>query len=100
MYIYHTVERKSKERWIEKLLFTAAGITILTTIGIVSVLLFEGLDFFQQVSVWEFLTDKEWTPLFTNKHFGIMPLLAGTLLTSVIAIAVAIPFGLSIAKKV
>ena len=97
MYIYHTVERKSKERWIEKLLFTAAGITILTTIGIVSVLLFEGLDFFQQVSVWEFLTDKEWTPLFTNKHFGIMPLLAGTLLTSVIAIAVAIPFGLSIA---
>lgn len=75
----------------------AAGITILTTIGIVAVLLFEGLDFFQQVSVWDFLTDKEWTPLFTQKHFGIMPLLAGTLLTSAIAIAVALPFGLSIA---
>lgn len=89
--------RKKKEKSIERILFLAAAATVLITIGIVAVLFFEGLDFFRQVSLWDFLTDPEWTPLFTQKHFGIMPLLMGTLLTSFIAIAVALPIGLSIA---
>lgn len=72
-------------------------ITVLTTIGIVLVFLGEAVGFFKEVSVWEFLTDTEWTPLFANKHFGILPLLSGTLLTSFIAIVVALPIGLSIA---
>ncbi|MFT5969843.1 MAG: phosphate transport system permease protein [Flavobacteriales bacterium] len=91
------VLRKKKEKSIERILFLAAAATVLITIGIVAVLFFEGLDFFRQVSLWDFLTDPEWTPLFTQKHFGIMPLLMGTLLTSFIAIAVALPIGLSIA---
>lgn len=82
---------------IEKGLLICALITILTTIGIILVLLTETFSFFETVSVIEFLTDTEWTPLFTQKHFGILPLLTGTLLTTFIAILVALPVGLSIA---
>lgn len=89
--------RKTKESLIEKFLLFSAFITILTTAGIILVLTLETFKFFKEVSIWEFLTDKEWTPLFTNKHFGILPLLSGTFLTSFIAIAVALPVGLSIA---
>lgn len=72
-------------------------ITILITIGILWVLLYETVLFFREVSFFDFITDTEWTPLFTNKHFGIMPLLLATIITSFIAIAVALPIGLSIA---
>ncbi len=77
-------------------MLSSAFITILVTVGIVLVLSVEAFKFFQEVPISEFLTDTQWTPLFTDKHFGILPLLSGTLLTSFIAIAVAVPIGLSI----
>jgi phosphate transport system permease protein len=86
-----------KERVIEGFLFSCALITVLTTVGIIWVLLSESLTFFNTVSLKEFFTDKEWTPLFTEKHFGIAPLITGTLLTTFIAIMVALPLGLTIA---
>lgn len=85
------------EKIIEKALWLSAFITIITTIGIIWVLLSQSFTFFQEVSVWEFLTDTQWTPLFAKKHFGILPLLTGTILTTFIAIAVALPIGLTIA---
>lgn len=88
---------RKKEKLIEALLFASGLITILITIGILWVLLFESVLFFREVSFFDFITDTEWTPLFTNKHFGIMPLLTATIMTSFIAIAVALPIGLSIA---
>ncbi|MGC6428469.1 MAG: phosphate ABC transporter permease subunit PstC [Flavobacteriales bacterium] len=87
----------NKEKIIEFLLKFSAAITILTTVGIIWVLLSESFTFFKEVSIIEFLTDDQWTPLFANKHFGIMPLISGTLLTTVIAISVALPIGLTIA---
>lgn len=74
-----------------------AAISVLTTIGILWVLLSESSSFFAKVSLKDFLTDTQWTPLFAEKHFGILPLISGTLLTTVIAIAIALPVGLSIA---
>ena len=85
------------EKIIEGLLWLSAAITILITIGIIWVLLSESISFFQVVSLSEFLTEKEWTPLFADKKFGILPLVAGTLLTTAVAIAVALPIGLTIA---
>lgn len=72
-------------------------VTILTTIAIIVVLLVDTIRFFSDVSIVDFLTDTQWTPLFSEKHFGILPLLSGTLLTTVIAILVAVPIGLIIA---
>lgn len=86
--------REIKEKLIEGLLFGAAAISVLTTIGIVFVLFGETFNFFTEVSIWEFLTDTQWTPLFVDKHFGIMSLLCGTLLVTVIAMFVAVPCGL------
>jgi len=91
------MNRRSKEKIIEFLLKGSATITILTTIGIIWVLLSESFTFFKEVSIVDFLTDDQWTPLFANKHFGIMPLISGTLLTTVIAVSVALPVGLTIA---
>jgi len=88
---------KVKEMIIEKLLFLCASISILITLGIILVLLLDTFEFFQEVSFVDFITDKKWTPMFKDKHFGIGSLLAGTLLTTVIAVGVAIPIGLSIA---
>jgi len=88
--------RKIKELVIEKSLFSSALVTIAVTIGIILVLAVEAIRFFSEVSILDFFTDTQWTPLFTEKHFGILPLLSGTLLTSFIAIAVALPIGLSI----
>lgn len=75
---------------------SSALVTIAVTIGIILVLSIQAVAFFERVPLVEFLTDTQWTPLFTEKHFGILPLLAGTLLTSFIAIAFAVPVGLSI----
>lgn len=86
-----------KEKIIEGWLSLSAIITILTTIGIIWVLLSESVSFFSTVSIVDFLTDTEWTPLFTNKHYGILPLLSGTILTTLVAITVAVPIGLTIA---
>ncbi len=82
---------------IEFFLKLTALVTILTTIGIIWVLLSESISFFKEVSILEFLTDKQWTPLFARKHFGIMPLISGTILTTIIALFVSLPIGLTIA---
>ncbi len=74
-----------------------AIITVLTTVGIVYVLFSESYTFFQTVPLSDFLTDTEWTPLFTDKHYGILPLLTGTLLTTAIAMCIAVPMGITIA---
>ncbi len=89
--------KSTRENVIEKFLLFSALITILTTIGIVLVLAIEAIKFFNEVSIIDFFTDTEWTPLFTKKRYGILPLLSGTFLTSFIAIAVALPIGLTIA---
>ena len=92
-----SMSRKVKEKIIEKALAFCALLTILTTIGIVVILLVEAVGFFGEVSIVDFLTDTQWTPLFSQKSYGILPLLAGTFLTTLIAIAVALPVGLTIA---
>jgi phosphate transport system permease protein len=89
--------RNVKERVIELVLFLAASVSVLTTVGIVVILLGESLTFFRQVSLWEFLTDTQWTPLFSDAHYGILPLLSGTLVSSGVALLVAIPLGTIIA---
>ena len=89
--------KKIKEKIIEFILRATALITILTTVGIIWVLLSESLEFFKEVSIIAFVTDTQWTPLFANKHFGILPLISGTLLTTIIAISVSLPVGLTIA---
>ena len=89
--------QRIKEKIIEFILRATSLITILTTIGIIWVLLSESLEFFKEVSIIDFLTDNQWTPLFANKHFGILPLISGTVLTTIIAISVSLPIGLTIA---
>jgi phosphate transport system permease protein len=86
-----------KEKIIEKLLLASSLITILTTLGIIFVLIFQTIGFFKEVSIIDFFFDTEWTPLFDNKKFGIMALLSGTILTTLIAMLVAVPLGLTIA---
>ena len=89
--------RNWKEKLIEGLLLTAAAISVLTTLGIVYVLVSESIHFFQNVSLFDFLTDTQWTPLFDDAHFGIMVLISGTLVSSLVALLVAIPMGTTIA---
>ncbi|MBW4482434.1 MAG: phosphate ABC transporter permease subunit PstC [Tildeniella torsiva UHER 1998/13D] len=71
-----------------------ALISVATTFGIVLSLLFETVEFFKDVPLWNFLTDRQWTPLFSNPQFGILVLLSATFLTSLIALLVAVPLGL------
>ncbi len=89
--------RNIKERLIEFVLFAAATVSVLTTVGIVYVLVSESIQFFQHVSIVDFLTDTQWTPLFDDAHFGIMVLISGTLVSSGVALLVAIPMGTVIA---
>jgi phosphate transport system permease protein len=89
--------RHFRERIVEFVLFLAALVSVATTVGIVLILLKESYDFFQVVSLWDFLTDTQWTPLFSDAHYGIMPLLSGTLVSSLVALLVAIPLGTIIA---
>ena len=89
--------RVIRERIIESVLFLAALVSVFTTVGIVYVLVKESVAFFQQVSILDFLTDTQWTPLFDDAHFGIMVLLSGTLTSSLVALAIAIPLGTVIA---
>ncbi|MBZ0270485.1 phosphate ABC transporter permease subunit PstC [bacterium] len=82
------------EKAIEIGLFACGLISVFTTFGIVFILAFESAGFFAEVPFSRFFLDTQWTPLFVDKHFGIWPLLSGTLLTTAIAVAVAVPFGL------
>lgn len=86
--------RRVMEQAIEWALRACAGLSILVTLGIVSVLAVETVQFFREVSPFEFLFGTVWTPLFFQKSFGVLPLVAGTLLVSTIAMAVALPAGL------
>ncbi len=89
--------RQRRERLIEAVLFLAASVSVLTTVGIVYILVRESISFFSHVSIWDFLTDKQWTPLFDDAHFGIWVLMSGTITSSLVALAVAIPLGTVIA---
>lgn len=82
------------ERAIEGGLFLCALLSVGTTAGIIAVLAAETVAFFREVSVVEFLTGTEWTPLFATQQFGVLPLLLGTTVVSAIALAVAVPCGL------
>ncbi len=90
--------RNVSERVIGVVLFLCGSVSILTTIGIVLVLAVEALQFFRLVSIWEFVSTTVWTALFHRDNrpgeFGVWPLVTGTLMISVIAMAVAIPLGL------
>ena len=86
-----------KEKTIESLLLFAALTSVAITVGIVGILVYESTSFFVQISLWEFLTDRQWTPLFSEPHYGILPLVSGTLVTTTVALAVAVPMGSLIA---
>jgi phosphate transport system permease protein len=87
--------RRIREGLIEFGLLGAAASSVFVTLGIVGVLLYESAGFFVHVSPWTFLTDTVWTPLFSEPRFGILPLLCGTLLTTMVALLVAVPVGLT-----
>jgi phosphate transport system permease protein len=93
----HRPLRHWRERLAEAVLFLAAFSAVATTLAIVFVLFYESLAFFEHVSFVDFLTDTQWTIMFTEKHYGILPLLSGTLVTSGIALLVAVPLGTVIA---
>jgi phosphate transport system permease protein len=87
------LRRRLIERGIEGLLLLAAMVSVFTTLAIVAILTWESIVFFEHVPLWDFLTDRQWTPLFDDAHFGIMSLLSGTLTTTLVALLVAIPLG-------
>lgn len=89
--------RKVFEKIVEGTLALCSSFSILTTLGIIAVLSVESVLFFREVSLSQFIFDSQWTPLFLEKHFGIWPLIAGTVLTSAIALALSVPAGLIIA---
>ena len=86
--------RRRLEFLIERLLFVCAAASVLITAGIIGVLAFETIGFFQEVPITDFLFGTVWTPLFSDRQFGVLPLVAGTLLVSAIAMLFALPTGL------
>lgn len=86
--------RRVREQLIGGVLFLASSVSVLTTLGIIVVLILEASRFFVDVPILEFLTGTEWAPLFQPQHFGVLPLLVGSLLVSAIAALVALPIGL------
>jgi phosphate transport system permease protein len=98
MAIYQGALRRRGRVWTERLiqsvLFLCSALSVLTTFGIIFILLFEAVGFFREVSFAAFFLDTEWSPLFSEKRFGIWPLIAGTVLVSLIAMLVAMPIGL------
>lgn len=89
--------RKLRDRVVEAFLLAAGLVAVFTTLAIVAILLYESSAFFEHVSLKEFLTDTMWTPLFADAHYGILPLVAGTLTTTMVALVVAVPLGTTIA---
>jgi len=86
-----------QDRVIEWFLFFAGVSSVAITLGIAGTLIFESIVFFQHVSIVDFFTDPMWTPLFADPHFGILPLIAGTMITTGVALAIALPLGTVIA---
>ncbi len=89
--------RKTRDRIVEAVLLAAGLVAVFTTVAIVIVLVVESSGFFEHVSIKDFLTDTMWTPLFEDAHYGIAPLVAGTLTVTGVALLVAIPLGTAIA---
>jgi phosphate transport system permease protein len=89
--------RKWRDRAIELVLLAAGMVAVLTTAAIVGVLLYESATFFDHVSLKDFFTDTMWTPLFEDAHYGILPLVAGTLTVTLVALILAVPLGTVIA---
>lgn len=87
--------QRIRELAIEKALFLCALASILTTLGIVLVLIFETLSFFEEVPILEFLTGTNWAPAYRPQHFGVLPLINGTLMIAVGAAIIAIPLGIA-----
>src|SRR5690606_8742637 len=88
---------RKTDKLMQGVMFTCSLLSIVTTVGIIIVLLADTWRFFGEVSIVEFITGTTWTPLFENKQFGILPLLSGTLLTTGIACILAVPVGITIA---
>lgn len=96
--MWNTRRRRRIQEGLVYLVFWVCGIlSIFVTIGTVLVLFVESIGFFREVPLTKFLTDTQWTPLFAEQHFGILPLVCGTFLTSFIAMSIAVPLGLLIA---
>ena len=89
--------RRVGEDVVKGALAVCALISVATTVGIVVALFVPAFEFFQEISIVDFLTGRDWSPLFQPAHFGVLPLVAGTLLVTAIASAVAMPFGLGAA---
>jgi phosphate transport system permease protein len=89
----YSYRRHLGEHLIETLLFLMAFLSVAITLAIVVMLVTESVVFFEHVPIWDFLTDTQWTPLFDNAHYGILPLVSGTLVSSGVALLVAIPLG-------
>ncbi|MDQ3793231.1 MAG: phosphate ABC transporter permease subunit PstC [Actinomycetota bacterium] len=89
-----TGQRSGAERIIELLLFAAAGLGVVTTVGIVLVLVFESLGFFAQVNPVEYFTGTRWSASIKPYAFGVIPLVVSTLMVTLIALLVAVPLGL------
>jgi phosphate transport system permease protein len=92
---------RKRIRWgelaVQGVLFLAAVISVVTTVGIVVSLLLPALEFFGEVSIWEFLTGTTWTPLFLDGQFGVLPLVVGTFMVSFLSSLVAFPLGVGVA---
>lgn len=92
--IFQKETKKLSEIIIEKTLLVSALLTVFTLIAVLGLLLFQTIIFFQDVSIIEFFTATRWTPLFTPQHFGVLPLVSGTLLVAFISLMVGVPIGL------
>ncbi len=85
--------RHIREKAIEAVLFASALVAVATTAAIMVILITESIGLFKDVSIVEFLTGTDWAPMFEPPTYGILPLVCGTLMTSLIALTVAIPMG-------
>ena len=86
--------RNFGERLIAAALFVCAAASTLITVGVVVVLLRETVGFFAEVPLMAFLTDTRWEPMFQEKHFGVLPLMAGSFMVAAGAAALALPVGM------
>jgi phosphate transport system permease protein len=89
--------QRLRENAIAVVLAAAAFSCVLVTFGIVATLVIESAPFFRHVSLWEFFTDTLWTPLFSEPRYGILALVSGTMMTTAVALAIALPAGTIIA---
>ncbi|NJP10431.1 MAG: phosphate ABC transporter permease subunit PstC [Leptolyngbyaceae cyanobacterium RU_5_1] len=92
-YTQKKATRELQEWLIQAVLFLAGFSCVATTIAIMYILISESVFFFQQISIWEFLTSTDWSPLFDPPGYGILPLVSGTLTTTLVALFVAVPMG-------